>query len=447
MSNKYFVNPFAINGNKEAIPDKHGAQENQVNYNEGYTEAYEKDPIKENGRNIERTHFNQLMYDITSNLKFLQERGLPEWISNDGSGKPFAYPINSFVNRLGKPYYNTVDKNTKEPESKDSGWSVMTFGGESAQWLQNTFPLWKKGTIYPLEAVVRYDNGTEISTYYSTIKNNKSEPTKDSNWKETQFGGGDVGEWEKGTFPDSKLRIEYKKNAIVRDTTSGEMWLSTKDSNLYIGTETWKKINLEILTGGGVSSIPSGVPLPYPSDVPPKGYLVMKGQSITESKYPVLFGLYGGTLPDMRGRYLKGAGLGSEALTKQDGRVMSHEHPTVTVNTQEHNHGKGKYKIEGILRSPVMGVWNRAGTGAIRASGRDYMGQATGDKNKMGGLQLNTDFEYDEGSTHHPSWTGRSESLTLSVKVNTPYNLDSGGQKIGTNEVNNYAYLWIVKAE
>ena len=42
-------------------------------------------------------------------------------------------------------------------------------------------------------------------------------------------------------------------------------------------------------------------PIPYPKNTPPTGYLMMMGQSISSSTYPILYSLYGTTLPDMRG--------------------------------------------------------------------------------------------------------------------------------------------------
>ena len=47
-------------------------------------------------------------------------------------------------------------------------------------------------------------------------------------------------------------------------------------------------------------------PIAYPKNSPPSGYLMMMGQSISSSTYPILFSLYGGTLPDLRGEFIRG---------------------------------------------------------------------------------------------------------------------------------------------
>ena len=47
-------------------------------------------------------------------------------------------------------------------------------------------------------------------------------------------------------------------------------------------------------------------PIPYPKNTPPTGYLMLMGQSISSSTYPILYSLYGATLPDMRGEFIRG---------------------------------------------------------------------------------------------------------------------------------------------
>lgn len=49
-----------------------------------------------------------------------------------------------------------------------------------------------------------------------------------------------------------------------------------------------------------------GLPLPYPKTTVPTGCLALLGQSISQSTYPVLYNLYGGTLPDLRGEFIRG---------------------------------------------------------------------------------------------------------------------------------------------
>ena len=48
------------------------------------------------------------------------------------------------------------------------------------------------------------------------------------------------------------------------------------------------------------------LPQPYPKTIPPSGYLSLAGQAITQAQYPKLYGLYGATLPDLRGEFIRG---------------------------------------------------------------------------------------------------------------------------------------------
>lgn len=49
-----------------------------------------------------------------------------------------------------------------------------------------------------------------------------------------------------------------------------------------------------------------GIPLPYPVAVPPTGCLIMQGQGILQAAYPSLYTMYGSTLLDLRGEFIRG---------------------------------------------------------------------------------------------------------------------------------------------
>lgn len=80
------------------------------------------------------------------------------------------------------------------------------------------------------------------------------------------------------------------------------------------------------------------LPLAYPKNTPPVGYLVMMGQSIDQVTYPILYSLYGATLPDMRALFLRGLDLGRgvdvgrSVLSFQQDEVKSHNHSIPDVN-------------------------------------------------------------------------------------------------------------------
>ena len=54
------------------------------------------------------------------------------------------------------------------------------------------------------------------------------------------------------------------------------------------------------------SKLAEYTPIAYPKNSPPSGYLMMMGQSISSLTYPILYSLYGATLPDLRGEFIRG---------------------------------------------------------------------------------------------------------------------------------------------
>lgn len=81
-------------------------------------------------------------------------------------------------------------------------------------------------------------------------------------------------------------------------------------------------------------SLPVGVPLPWPTDTPPSGYIVMQGQPFDKAAYPQLAAAYPtGVLPDMRGQTIKGKpASGRDVLSTEDDGVKSHTHTASTAS-------------------------------------------------------------------------------------------------------------------
>ena len=75
-------------------------------------------------------------------------------------------------------------------------------------------------------------------------------------------------------------------------------------------------------------------PIPWMKVIPPSGFLVFMGQSISQAVYPILFSLYGPRLPDMRGEFIRGfdngrgVDVGRTVLSEQQDDIKSHIHPT-----------------------------------------------------------------------------------------------------------------------
>ena len=78
------------------------------------------------------------------------------------------------------------------------------------------------------------------------------------------------------------------------------------------------------------------MPIPYPKSTPPVGYLAMMGQTISQATYPKLYDLYGETLPDLRGQFLRGLDYGRgidverTVLSEQQDEIKAHTHTATT---------------------------------------------------------------------------------------------------------------------
>lgn len=81
-------------------------------------------------------------------------------------------------------------------------------------------------------------------------------------------------------------------------------------------------------------SYPVGAPIPWPTDTPPSGYIVMQGQPFDKAAYPKLAAAYpSGVLPDMRGQTIKGKpASGRDVLSTEADGVKSHTHTASTAS-------------------------------------------------------------------------------------------------------------------
>ena len=119
----FFSKAFAENGDITIIP-KTDQGDGYVSYEKGWEEGYELDPNvdPDEARNLSRTNFNGLFFNITSILQQFQKFGVNPYItSTDNDGVPYAYDkggICSYVdpdtNDYGV-YYSIRDNNTTLP--------------------------------------------------------------------------------------------------------------------------------------------------------------------------------------------------------------------------------------------------------------------------------------------------------------------------------------------
>jgi hypothetical protein len=130
---KFFKNPFAITGTRAPIPAADPGT-GEMNYPTGFTPQYQLPKTDPLSRNIPRDQTNQLYFDLTNELKLLQEHGVPDFITaalNEGVAKEYSVGdrvryddgVNGF-----RVYVSRVNANTDLPTVAAS-WTPARDGG------------------------------------------------------------------------------------------------------------------------------------------------------------------------------------------------------------------------------------------------------------------------------------------------------------------------------
>ena len=122
----FFKKPFGENGDITQIPINDQGDGN-VSYEKGWGEGYELDPNMDpdEARNLSRTNFNGLFFNITQVLQQLQKYGVNPYISaSDNGGEPFYYDIGgmcSYVDPTTNDYgvYYSIRSNNSTVPSED----------------------------------------------------------------------------------------------------------------------------------------------------------------------------------------------------------------------------------------------------------------------------------------------------------------------------------------
>ncbi|WP_275386284.1 phage tail protein [Xenorhabdus bovienii] len=88
--------------------------------------------------------------------------------------------------------------------------------------------------------------------------------------------------------------------------------------------------NLGLLEG---STLPVGVPVPWPLEIPPTGWLKCNGSTFLAGQYPELEKVYPSLiLPDLRGEFIRGwsdgrdVDVGRTLLSSQNDLLKAHDH-------------------------------------------------------------------------------------------------------------------------
>lgn len=118
MTTKRFIKPFGDDGLRVPVSDTPSGTD--VNYETGYPEEYGFDPVTDPAaRFVQLTEENQILHDITSNLKLWQENVFPDFITAENNGGvTWEYKKGDTVLYNGENYESLEDNNTDLPTTE-----------------------------------------------------------------------------------------------------------------------------------------------------------------------------------------------------------------------------------------------------------------------------------------------------------------------------------------
>lgn len=134
VDSKFFNIPFATSGDKATIPEvvqPSGA----ISYTQGYGPDYERDPATDPlAKRVPRDETNEIYYEITLAIKYLQLYGTPQYTAV-ADGGPANYPISASVRYDAgagmQRWRSLVATNTAVPGSDATKWGLDDTVGEA----------------------------------------------------------------------------------------------------------------------------------------------------------------------------------------------------------------------------------------------------------------------------------------------------------------------------
>lgn len=183
-------------------------------------------------------------------------------------------------------------------------------------------------------------------------------------------------------------------------------------------------------------NIPVGVALPWPTDTPPAGWVIMQGQVFDTSRYPKLAIAYpNGVIPDMRGWMIKGKPASGRAVLsqEQDGN-KSHSH---TARAQDTDLGTK------TTSSFDYGTKSTNTTGNHTHQFGSYVNSYWGDSNHTSFLSGNGAWTQAAGDHAHTVYIGGHEHTVYIGPHGHVVIVDADGNAETT--VKNIAFNYIVR--
>ncbi|WP_079953299.1 phage tail protein [Salmonella enterica] len=355
--------PFASDGAKNTVPDK-ATQQTKESGNAAYDSGFPPvtmTPIAAGGIPPHGRDFNGLMHDITAAIRYVQAGGLYTY-NADFAGAIGGYAKDAILAGTETPsiWLNTIDDNLTGPEDGDSAGWVNLLEDPKGLFLgrqNNLSDLQNKGTArdnLQLGNSATRNIGTTENTVAAGDDSRIIATKKAIDDTQTGLNAQTV-MWLDSPDDLSSLPSGARRFAIntpgkyvlpnsgffflevlaKRDTENGCNILATDNDG-----NTWSGLRWNARTESGfiwspLTSCPPGVPLAWPTDIPPAGYTLMAGQSFDKTAYPLLARAYpSGMLPDMRGWMIKGKPTGRRSVLslEMDGNKR-HTHTARALDT------------------------------------------------------------------------------------------------------------------
>lgn len=190
------------------------------------------------------------------------------------------------------------------------------------------------------------------------------------------------------------------------------------DAQIY--NQPFQYVPYAKVAGNGV---PVGTVMPFLGDNAPDGWLLCHGQSIADAKYAKLRAVSGWTtVPDLRGRFLKGAGTSSNIPITQYDEVGARAYQGQSIMRHYHDKGSlGTSSAGNHSHIVSLGKWGRSFEGANDVEHTLYFHRDWDANNAtQGNLHRKT---RDAGAHTHQitgatAWHGTEENRPWSFTVN-----------------------------
>lgn len=231
---------------------------------------------------------------------------------------PIFIPVAFAENGIKNPIQKALQPNQAEQEATwEKGWGNITF--------------------IPIESGGKAPLGQDFNGVLNVISSNVIHTQNGNRYKWSQdvvdnYGGYEFGAIVQSDDGTKEFRSILDNNTYNPNINPTNSWIVYSGvGSIPVATSTVAGVTrvLNNLTSTDVNAALSAAqgkvlsdmidiiaysPTPFYGNSAPSGWLPLDGRAITQSAYPKLFARYGSSLPDLRGRFVRGLGGESAAL-------------------------------------------------------------------------------------------------------------------------------------